>query len=167
MKRSFVNIFTAFARSVFALSLVLTLVVTPALALGNLQTQPPPTVLEIILSVILQFAQLAGVGAAIAAIIGILKTFKVIQDGDAGKWFAGFNLVAIAILVYLKLFQPQIAIEIVDAQAAIFAEILLLIAGYVVQLGAGRFAHTLFAELRLPLIGKSFSREQASRATEF
>jgi hypothetical protein len=116
--------------------------------------------LDVILSVLTQFAQLAGIGAAIAALVNVLKTFKVIKDGTAGKWFAGFNLVAIALLVYLKLFQPQIAIEYIDSQAAIFAQVLLIILGYVVQLGSGLFAHGLFADLRLPYIGKSNTRDR-------
>lgn len=130
--------------------------VSPVFALG---LQTPPTPLDIILSVLMQFAQLAGIGAAIAAIVNVLKVLKVVTDTTAGKWFAGFNLLAIAVLVYLKIFQPQIAIEYIDAQAAVFAQILLLVLGYVIQLGAGSFAHGLFASLNLPLIGKSFSRQ--------
>jgi hypothetical protein len=80
-----------------------------------------------------------------------------ITDGTSGRWFAGFSLVAIGILVYLKLFQPQIAVEFVDSQAAILAQVLLLILGYVVQLGSGMTSHTIFAKLRLPGIGKTFS----------
>lgn len=116
------------------------------------------TVLDAILAVILQFATLAGVGALLAAIVNVLKVFGVVTDGTAGRWFAGLSLAAIAVLVYLKLFQPGIAIEFVDNQAAVLAQILLLILGFVVQLGAGVTSHKLFAELRLPLIGRSNTR---------
>lgn len=128
---------------------------TPVFAQGE---TPPPSTLEIILAVVTQFASLAGVGAVIAAVVNILKYFGVIADGNAGRWFAGFNLAAIALLVYLKLFQPEIAIEYIDAQAAVLAQVLLLILGYVVQLGSGLFAHGLFADLRLPVIGVSHTR---------
>ena len=90
--------------------------VPTALALSD---SPPSTVLDVILSVFVQFAQLAGIGAAIAAVVNVLKAFKVVSDGTAGKWFAGLNLLAIGGLVYLKIFQPQIAIEFIDAQAAV------------------------------------------------
>jgi hypothetical protein len=119
------------------------------------------SVLEVILAVMLQFAQLAGIGAAIAAIVNVLKTFGVVGDQTAGRWFAALNLAGIALLVYLKLFRPDIAVEYIDAQAAALAQILLLLLGYVAQLGSGLVAHSIFADLRLPYIGKSFSRERA------
>jgi hypothetical protein len=85
------------------------------------------SVLEVILAVMLQFAQLAGIGAAIAAIVNVLKTFGVVGDQTAGRWFAALNLAGIALLVYLKLFRPDIAVEYIDAQAAALAQILLLL----------------------------------------
>lgn len=132
------------------------LFVVPVFAQG----ETPQSPLEVILSVFVQFGGLAGFGAALAAVVNVLKHFKVVTDGTAGRWFAALSLASIALLVYLKLFQPQIAIEYLDAQAAIFAQILLLILGYVVQLGSGLFAHGLFANLRLPVIGKSFAKER-------
>jgi hypothetical protein len=106
------------------------------------------------------------VGAVIAALVNILKTFKVVTDATAGRWFAGLNLVAIAGLVYLKLFQPDIAIEYVDAQAAVLAQILVFVLGYIVQLGSGLGAHSIFADLRLPYIGKSSPGNARRRAPE-
>lgn len=134
--------------------------VFPVFAQSNSPQTSPPNVLEVILSVFVMFGQLVGVGALIAALVNILKAVKVVADGTAGKWFAGFNLVAIGVLIYFKLFQPQIAIEYLDSQAAVLAQILLLILGYVVELGSGLFAHGLFANLRIPFIGKSYSRER-------
>lgn len=132
-----------------------------ALPVLALQTEPPapPTILEAILSVFLQFATLAGVGALLAALVNVGKAIGIVTDGTAGRWFAGLSLAAIGILVYLKLFQPGIALEFVDAQAAVLAQILLLVLGYVVQLGAGLTSHTIFAKLRLPAIGKTFQPE--------
>ena len=113
--------------------------------------------LDTVLSVILQFSTLAGFGALLAALVNIGKQFGLISDGTAGRWFAGLSLAAIGALVYLKLFQPQIAVEFVDAQAAVLAQILLLVLGYVVQLGAGMTSHSIFAGLKLPWVGKSYS----------
>lgn len=142
--------------AVFALALF----VAPAFALQD--EPPPPSVLDVVLDVITQFGTLAGFGALVAALVNILKTFGVVTDGTGGQWFAGFNLVGIAVLLYFRFFQPDIPIDYIDAQAAVFAQILLLVLGYVVQLGSGLFAHNLFSELRLPLVGKSFGLEKAS-----
>jgi hypothetical protein len=146
---------SSFPRIVLIVLVLAAFLVVPAFAQGE---TPPPTPLEAVLAVIVQFATLAGVGAVIAALVNVLKTFGVVQDGTAGRWFAGLNLVAIAGLIYIKLFQPQIAIDFIDAQAAVLAQILLAILGYIVQLGTGKYANGLFVDLRLPLIGKSFSR---------
>lgn len=134
---------------------VIAVLATPVFAQGE---TPPPAPLDAVLAVLVQFATLAGVGAVIAALVNVLKVLGVVQDGTGGKWFAGLNLVAIAILIYIRLFQPQIAIEFIDAQAAVLAQILLAILGYIVQLGTGKFANTLFVDLRLPFIGKSYER---------
>ena len=146
--------------SVLLIVLVLTaFVVMPVMAQGQ-EPPAPPSVLDVILSVFVMFGELAGVAALIAALVNVLKTVKVVTDATAGKWFAGFNLIALALLVYIKLFQPQIAIDYLNTQAAVLAQILLLVLGYLVQLGAGQFAHGVFAKLRLPWIGKSFSRDR-------
>ncbi len=142
--------------AVMIVMFVTAVLVVPALAQGE---TPPASALDSILAVFLQFASLAGVGAFLAGLVNVLKQFGIVSDGTAGRWFAGLSLVAIGVLVYLKLFQPQIAFEYIDAQAAVLAQILLLILGYVIQLGAGITAHAVFADLKLPVIGKSFSRK--------
>lgn len=156
MKKSFLSVLLIV---VFLLAFV---GVTVAFAQGETPPAPPapPTTLEVIWSSCVQLATLVGFGAAITAIVNILKSAKVVTDGNSGKWVAGLNLIAIGVLIYLKLFQPQLAVEYVDAQAAVFANILVALSGYVFELGSSLFAHGLFADLRLPWIGKSFSRER-------
>jgi len=112
--------------------------------------------MEPILTILLQFGSLAGVAAAITAIINILKSFNIVQDGTAGSWSAGANLLAMVALVALRFFAPQIEVEWLDAQAAMFAQIALIISGLLFQLGVGKWVHELFASQRLPFIG--FSR---------
>jgi hypothetical protein len=113
---------------------------------------------DVILSVFMQFLTLAGFGALLAAVINVLKWAKVVKDETAGAWLAGLSLVTIAFLVYMKIFQPQIAIDFLDSQAAVIAQILILILGYVTQLFSGFASHKLFSTLRIPLIGKSYSQ---------
>ena len=111
--------------------------------------------MEQILDLFLQFGQLVGVAACIAALINVFKTFGLVKDGDAGKWSAALNLIALAALVALKVFAPQFALEQVDAHAAMLAQILLIVLGYVVQLFGSDSVHSLLSRLRLPVIGKS------------
>ncbi len=136
---------------VFAVTMILPVTV---LAASPIQTASP---LDKVLEVFLQFGSLAGFAAAITAVVNVFKAFGAIKDGTAGKWVAGLNLIALSALVYLKLFQPQIAIEYIDAQAAVAAQIAMLILGYIVQLGAGTWAHGVLSKLRLPWIGYSHS----------
>ena len=116
--------------------------------------------MEQILDLFLQFGQLMGVAACIAALINVFKTFGLVKDGTAGKWSAALNLIALAALVALRLFAPQIALEQVDAQAAMLSQILLIVLGYVVQLFGSDGVHALFARLRLPVIGKSHAYDE-------
>ena len=113
--------------------------------------------MEQIFDLFLQFGQLVGVAAAIAALVNVFKAFGLVKDGDAGKWVAALNLVALAVLVALKLFAPGVALEQIDAQAAMLAQVLLIILGYVVQLLGSTTAHDLFSRMRLPFVGKSFT----------
>ena len=116
--------------------------------------------MEQIFDLFLQFGQLVGVAAAIAALVNVFKAFGLVKDGDAGKWAAALNLVALAVLVALKLFAPGVALEQIDAQAAMLAQVLLIVLGYVVQLFGSTAAHDLFSRMRLPFVGKSFTMDE-------
>src|SRR5512139_2555158 len=83
------------------------------------------SVLEIILKISAGFASLAGVSALVAVIVQVLKLVGVARDDTAGKWAAGFNLVAFLALVSFGIFQPQITMEVLDGYAAQIAVIAL------------------------------------------
>jgi len=114
--------------------------------------------MDILLSIFVQFAELAGVAALIAAVVNVLKAFGLVKDGTAGQWMAGLNLVALAVLVALHYFAPEIGLPEADAFAAKLAQILLIVLGYVLQLGVGQAAHGVMSSLDLPGIGYSYSR---------
>jgi hypothetical protein len=110
-----------------------------------------------IYDLILGFAQLGGIAALVAAIVSVFKVFGLVKDGDAGKWAAALNLIALGVLVGLRLGLPGIAIAEVDNAAAQIAGALVVILGYVVQLGASAWAYDVYARLELPIIGYSHS----------
>lgn len=116
--------------------------------------------MENILNIVLQFGGLLGVAAAIAAVINVLKTFGLVKDGDAGKWSAALNLLAMAALIVLGLFAPQFDFAEIDAQAKAFAEVVAVVLGYVVQLGFSVKFHDLYSRAEIPLIGKSYGDEK-------
>lgn len=109
-----------------------------------------------ILNLLLQFGQLAGLAALIAALVNVFKTFGLVKDGDAGRWSAALNLVGITALVGLRIFAPAVTLEVVDANAAALANILLIVLGYVVQIGVSQKTHFTLSAAKVPLIGKSF-----------
>ena len=113
-----------------------------------------------VLDILLQFGGLLGVAAAIAAIINVLKVFGLVKDGDAGKWSAALNLVAIAALVAVGLFAPQIDFGQIDAQAQAFAEVVAIVLGYVVQIWGSQAVHEVLSHGRVPFIGKSYGLEE-------
>jgi hypothetical protein len=102
-----------------------------------------------------QFGTLAGFAALVAVVINLMKAAGFIQDGQAQTWSAAFNLLGLAALLYLRVFQPQADITYLDTQAAQIANILLIVGGYIIQLGGSKLTHILLSGT--PLIGKSFT----------
>lgn len=109
-----------------------------------------------ILSVIMQFAALAGVAALIAALVNIGKVVGIVKDGDAGKWSAGLNLGAMIALVAIRIFAPQYALADLDTAAAGIASALVIVIGYVGQMFVSEKTHDLLNTARIPLVGYSY-----------
>jgi hypothetical protein len=106
-------------------------------------------------SIISQFASLVGFAAFVAAIVNSLKTLGVIRDGDAPKWVAGFNAIGIIALLALRIFKPEMDIQMLDTQAAGIAAFLLVLVGFVAQIGISQWVHNILKGI--PVIGKSFT----------
>ncbi|NPV85994.1 MAG: hypothetical protein HPY45_08310 [Anaerolineae bacterium] len=106
-------------------------------------------------SLLTQWGALAGFAALIAAIINILKTAGLVKDGQAQAWSAALNLIGLAVLLFLNVYQPAVDIVFLDKQAGQIANVLLVVFGYIVQLGGAKLAHSIL--LGLPIIGKSYS----------
>ena len=113
--------------------------------------------LTIVLGILVQFAQLAGVAALLAAVVNVFKYFGVVKDGTAGSWYAAFSLIVMALLVYFHYFIPTIGIEFLDAQAATLAKILLIVLGYIMQLKVGSGTASTLKEMQIPVLGASAS----------
>jgi hypothetical protein len=111
-----------------------------------------------LVQIIIQFSSLAGCAALVAVIINILKQVGVVKDGTAGKWSAALNIVVLAILIAFKVFVPSIATDVLDGYAGQVAQILLVVLGYLVQLFTADDFHNLLAKLKIPVIGKSYSK---------
>jgi hypothetical protein len=115
--------------------------------------------LDLILKLAVGFGSLVGVAALISAIIDVLKTLGVVADGTAGRWSAGLNLVAFAVLVYFAIFQPQIATQVLDGYAGQIAMILLFVLGYLVQIFTASGVHDQLKAMRIPLLGASSTKK--------
>jgi len=111
----------------------------------------------VILNILVQFAQLAGVAALLAAIVNVAKYFGAVKDGTAGSWYAALSLVVMCALVYFHYFLPTVGIEFLDNQAAVLAKILLIILGYVIQLKVGAGTVGTLKQMEIPILGASHS----------
>lgn len=114
-------------------------------------------VMDIILKISLGFASLAGVSGLVAVLVQVLKLAGVVKDDTAGKWAAGFNLVAFLVLVYFGVFQPQIALEVIDGYAAQIGVVALFVLGFVTQMTVSKPTYNAFKAASVPLLGKSNS----------
>jgi hypothetical protein len=82
-----------------------------------------------------------GVAALVAILIDLLKRFGLVQDGDAPKWSAALNLIALIALVAMRYIAPQFSVEFLDEQAGAVAQIAVVILSFVVQLRVSPAVH--------------------------
>jgi hypothetical protein len=114
--------------------------------------------LNVIISLVVMFASLAGIAALITVLVNFGKVLHVVKDGTSQYWSAGLNLAAFVTLVVLGIFRPDLTTIFLDATAQQIATILVFILGFVSQLGLSPKFYTLLRNGDVPLIGKSFSK---------
>lgn len=148
-------------RNMFFLILIIMvlsfIVVAPAFALSPHQDSSPPLTdpLQTIINVGTSLATMAGIAALLSVIVNVLKYFKAIADGNAGRVFALLNLIAFIILASMRVFAPQYSLAYLDGIAAQIATIALFITGYLFQLGIGQQAYYVITQANIPILSHS------------
>lgn len=127
------------------------------MTLPDLQV-PEPTVFDVILRIAVGFTSLAGVSALVAVLVQIFKLLGLVKDGTAHRWTAGFNLIAFIVLVYFGVFQPSVAVSILDGYAAQIAQIALFVLGFVVQMATSKPVYSAFKTAQVPLLRYSLTK---------
>ena len=117
----------------------------------------PPNVLDVILRIALGFASLIGVSQLVAALVQVLKFIGLVKDDTSARWAAGLNLLMFSVLVYFGVFQPQIAMSILDGYAAQITVIILFVLGFVVQITGSKPAYDKLKASDFPLLNFSYS----------
>jgi Sec-independent protein secretion pathway component TatC len=140
--------------------LLLVLIVMPfVLAFAPSPAQPQAAdrinVISIILTISVGFASLIGVSKLVPIIVQFLKVLGIAPDNTANRWAAGLNLLAFIVLVIFGVFQPQLALSVLDGMAGQIAEILLFILGLVVQLTGSKPTYDDLKASRIPLLNFS------------
>ena len=115
-----------------------------------------------IATLVSQFTALAGVGALIALVVNVLKTFGLVKDGQAPAASLLLNLAGVVALILLKVFKPDMDVAGLDATAAAIASAGVTLFGLFVQLWGSRLAHLAVAGA--PVVGKSHSLELTGKA---
>lgn len=110
-----------------------------------------------------EWTALVGIAALIAVLINVLKLAGVVKDGTAQTWSAGLNLAGLVALFALRIFKPGLDLSEIDKHAAAFAEIAMVIIGYLTQLLSSKLAH--LALRQVPVVGASFTVEAAKAST--
>jgi len=142
-------------------TVILTLIVLLSLAFtpvpfAQVQTASL-TVLDIIIQISLGFASLAGVSSLVAVLVQIGKLAHVVKDGTSARWTASLNLLAFIVLVAFGVFQPGIAVAVLDGYAAQVAQIALFVIGFVVQMTTSKPVYVALRNARVPLLAYSYS----------
>lgn len=131
-------------------------ILTPADEIPPVPTAPSPDTLADILSLVTQFASLAGVATLIAALVNVLKLTPLIKDGQTGPWYAALSLVAFAALVFFRVVKG-VDTSALNVQAAQVAAVLMFVTGYVAQLGFGQAANRVLKQIDVPGVSTSFT----------
>lgn len=116
-----------------------------------------PAVLQIVITIALGFASLAGVSALVAVLVNLGKVLKIVKDGTANQWAAGLNLAAFVGLVAFGVFKPDLSMEILSGYAGQIATVLLFVLGFIMQITGSQSAYDQLKSASIPLISKSFS----------
>ncbi len=129
---------------------------SPAVPLA--QTTVPADPLSVILVIAVGFASLAGVSSLVAVLVQIGKLMKLVKDDTAHIWAASLNLLAFCVLIYFGVFQPQLALSMLDGYAAQIAEVALFVLGFMIQITGSKPAYNALKASRIPLLNTSNSR---------
>lgn len=104
-------------------------------------------------NILLVLGALVGWPALVALVIDVLKYFGVVDDGTAGKWSLGFNLVAFVLVGVATGFFPDLDIPALDAVLLEYVKIAAYIVTILIQILGTRLAHKLYLK---SLIGRKY-----------
>jgi len=90
------------------------------------------------------FGLLIGVQFVIAFTVDVLKHFGVVDDGTAGKWSAGFNLVAVIGLAIALKFYPSFDYVSLDAYIYEIGKAIAILVTFILQMIGTRSAHRAY-----------------------
>lgn len=151
-----------FRTIVYCLGLLVIVVMALALPAGRVHAQgvmPADEIFKEILQLVSGgFAALVGVPALVAALINILKTIGVVKDATAGQWSAGLSLAAFIAVIVLRVFRPDIMLDVLDGYAGQIAQIIIYVLGFVVMMFMPAVFHARLKGAQVPVLGKSYSK---------
>lgn len=131
----------------------------PAVGLTAQATAPQfQVILTAMLIITAGFASLLGVSKLNGALVNLLKLIPgLVKDGTSANWAAGLNLVAFCLLVYFKVFRPDLSLDVLDGFAGQIAAVVIFIFGFIVQMTGSKSAHEDLKAAGVPLFSKSYS----------
>lgn len=135
------------------LAVIISLVlVVPVMAQA---VDPPAQPEESINQLLVAFLSLSGFGGLVAVLVNVGKTTGLVKDGKAPIFVTGLNLLGLVILFVVRLVAPEFDLGEVDALAGTFAQVLVVVLSFIVQLGSSKITHSILKGA--PVIGKSHS----------
>jgi len=105
---------------------------------------------------LLQFGELAGFAALVTFVVNALKSTGVVKDGQAQNWVAGLNLLGLAGLLAVNVFNPELDVTAIDAEIGEFTQVAMVVFAYIFQMLSSRVSY--LAVKNVPVIGKSNSQ---------
>jgi len=105
---------------------------------------------------LLQFSGLVGFAALVTFLVNAFKTVGWVKDGQAQNWVAGLNLLGLASLLAINVFNPELDVTAIDAEIGEFTQVAMVVFAYIFQMLSSRVSY--LAVKNVPVIGKSNSQ---------
>ena len=99
------------------------------------------------------FLALGGLAALLPAIINVLKRFGIVGEGEGDGWQALFNAVLFVIFVGLRIFAPDLNIDVIDSVFYQVAAVITALLGFFGQFAISRLTYKKVWKGRLGWLG--------------
>ena len=112
--------------------------------------------MDTLLNIVTIVGGLVGFGVLVSAVVGLGKSVGLINDGSAGHWITGANLLAVVAVFVAQVGGFDYDLKQIDQVLKLAGDALVSFTQLFIALGGSKIFYRL-TKGRIPVIGKTFS----------